>query len=52
MGLWLQSLTSLLLAPLFVAVINRCNILPEEHRLKVRFGQAYETYLAQTRRWL
>jgi hypothetical protein len=28
------------------------NLLPKEHRLKARFGQEYETYLAQTRRWL
>ncbi len=51
-GLWLQSLSALLLAPLFVFVINRCNILPEEHRLIACFGEPYESYLAQTRRWI
>lgn len=50
--LWLQSLPALLLAPLFVFVINRCNILPEERRLMARFGDAYRDYLARTRRWL
>jgi len=52
LGLWLQSLTALLLTPLFVAVINRCNILPEERRLGDCFGADYEAYRAQTRRWL
>jgi protein-S-isoprenylcysteine O-methyltransferase Ste14 len=52
LGLWLQSLSALLLAPLFVFVINRCNILPEERRLRVRFGGTYEAYLTQTRRWI
>lgn len=52
LGLWLQSLSALLLAPLFVYVINRCNILPEERRLTDSFGEAYETYQTQTRRWI
>lgn len=52
LGLWLQSLSALLLAPLFVFVINRCNILPEERRLTATFGEVYVTYLSQTRRWL
>jgi protein-S-isoprenylcysteine O-methyltransferase Ste14 len=52
LGMWLQSLSALLLAPLFVFVINRCNILPEEQRLGARFGSEYEAYLTRTRRWL
>jgi len=52
LGMWLQSLSALLLAPLFVFVINRCNILPEEHRLRACFGSEYEAYLTHTRRWL
>lgn len=51
-GLWLQSLSALLLAPLFVIVINRCNILPEERRLMLSFGEAYRDYHARTRRWI
>jgi protein-S-isoprenylcysteine O-methyltransferase Ste14 len=51
-GLWLHSLSALLLAPLFVLVINRCNILPEERRLIDGFGEAYKAYQAQTRRWI
>lgn len=51
-GLWLQSLTALLLAPLFVFVINRCNILPEERRLMQRFGEDYREYHARTHRWI
>jgi protein-S-isoprenylcysteine O-methyltransferase Ste14 len=52
LGLWLQSLSALLLAPLFVFVINRCNIIPEERRLIDCFGEVYEIYQAQTRRWI
>ncbi|MEJ2395879.1 MAG: isoprenylcysteine carboxylmethyltransferase family protein [Candidatus Thiodiazotropha sp.] len=52
MGLWLQSLSALLLTPLFVFVINRCNILPEERRLTDQFGEPYKAYLSQTRRWI
>jgi protein-S-isoprenylcysteine O-methyltransferase Ste14 len=51
-GLWLHSLSALLLAPMFVFVINRCNILPEERRLIGYFGEVYEAYQAQTRRWI
>ncbi|MEJ2456070.1 MAG: isoprenylcysteine carboxylmethyltransferase family protein [Candidatus Thiodiazotropha sp.] len=52
LGLWLQSMSALMLGPLFVFVINRCNIRPEERRLKAGFGVAYEAYQAQTRRWI
>ena len=51
-GLWLQSFTALALAPLFVFVINRCNILPEERRLATLFGEDYHIYRMRTRRWL
>jgi protein-S-isoprenylcysteine O-methyltransferase Ste14 len=51
-GFWLQSLSALLLSPLFVFVINRCNILPEEQRLMRRFGENYRHYHARTRRWI
>jgi protein-S-isoprenylcysteine O-methyltransferase Ste14 len=51
LGIWLQSLSALLMAPLFVLVINRCNVLPEEHRLRACFGSEYEAYLRRTRRW-
>ncbi len=52
LGLWLQSLSALMLAPLFVFVINRCNIRPEERRLRAGFGEVYAAYQAQTRRWI
>jgi len=51
-GLWLQSLSALLLSPLFILVINRCNILPEEQRLLQSFGEAYREYQSRTRRWI
>jgi protein-S-isoprenylcysteine O-methyltransferase Ste14 len=49
---WLQNLSGLLLPPLFVLVINRCHILPEERRLSARFGASYRSYLRRTRRWI
>jgi protein-S-isoprenylcysteine O-methyltransferase Ste14 len=52
LGLWQQSLSALALAPLFVFVINRCNILPEERRLTALFGDEYRVYRMRTRRWL
>lgn len=52
LGLWLQSLSALALVPLFVFVINRCNILPEERRLTDLFGDEYRVYRMHTRRWL
>jgi protein-S-isoprenylcysteine O-methyltransferase Ste14 len=52
LALWLQSLSALLMTPLFLLVINLCNILPEERRLRERFGADYEAYRRRTRRWL
>ena len=50
--IWLQNLGGLTLPPLFVLLINRCHIEPEERRLHARFGDAYRAYLKRTRRWL
>lgn len=52
MGFWLQSLSALLLAPLFIYVINQRHIKPEEERLQRQFGQRYLDYCATTRRWI
>ncbi len=42
-----------LLGPVgFIAYIARFQIVPEERVLMSTFGQAYTSYLAQTRRWL
>jgi protein-S-isoprenylcysteine O-methyltransferase Ste14 len=38
--------------PLFVAFISRFQIAPEERVLRARFGEDFERYAAQVRRWL
>lgn len=37
---------------LFVAFINRYQILPEEHALRHKFGAEFDAYAARVRRWL
>ncbi|WP_437966513.1 isoprenylcysteine carboxylmethyltransferase family protein [Sorangium sp. So ce260] len=44
--------TSLLLAAVFVVVVDRWYIAFEERRLRARFGVAYEAYARSTRRWV
>ncbi|MEO0364160.1 MAG: hypothetical protein AAF265_01580 [Pseudomonadota bacterium] len=36
----------------FIPVMNRLQILPEERALAKRFGDAFEAYAQRTRRWL
>ncbi|MCU7915721.1 MAG: hypothetical protein KZQ65_07395, partial [Candidatus Thiodiazotropha sp. (ex Gloverina cf. vestifex)] len=43
---------ALLFSFVFVLVINRYNIVPEEQYLERRFGKAFSDYCAKTRRWL
>jgi protein-S-isoprenylcysteine O-methyltransferase Ste14 len=38
--------------PLFVAYLNRFQIIPEERALQARFGAEFEGYRASVRRWL
>jgi protein-S-isoprenylcysteine O-methyltransferase Ste14 len=43
----------LLLGPLgFVLFITRFQIIPEEHALRARFGETYDSYRAAVRRWI
>ena len=51
-SLWWGSVLGLLLAPVFVLVMNRRFIGPEEARLRASFGTAFDTYVERTRRWL
>jgi len=37
---------------LFVLLIQRVQILPEEHALRMRFGQDYDQYCRRVNRWL
>jgi protein-S-isoprenylcysteine O-methyltransferase Ste14 len=43
---------SLFLVPVFVAVITRRFILPEEARLRTAFGPEFEAWAGRVRRWL
>ncbi|MCU7797151.1 MAG: isoprenylcysteine carboxylmethyltransferase family protein [Candidatus Thiodiazotropha sp. (ex Myrtea spinifera)] len=52
LSLWLQSLFALPFSFVFVLVINRYNIVPEEQYLERRFGKAFSDYCTKTRRWL
>lgn len=51
-AVFLGSIVAALMPPLFVAYMNRFQILPEERALVARFGVPYETYLRSVRRWL
>lgn len=51
-GLWLASLSALLLLPLFALYLTRFQIMPEEKALLARFGQDFKSYTQQVRRWV
>lgn len=49
---WLAAPVTLLGPAFFVAYITRFQILPEERALRERFGESFEAYCRQVRRWL
>lgn len=51
-GVWLQSLTNLIVLAGFVLFITEFQIKPEERALQNVFGQAYADYAARVRRWI
>lgn len=51
-ALWSGTGLGLLLVPLFMAIIARRFIGPEEARLRRHFGAAFEDWAATTRRWV
>ncbi len=51
LGLRWDSVLALALVPVFVAVITARFIVPEEARLKARFGAEWEAWAARVRRW-
>ena len=51
LGLRWDSVLALALVPVFAAVITRRFILPEEARLRARFGAEYDAWAARVRRW-
>ena len=51
-ALWLGNAAAWLGIVLFVALINRYQIRPEERILAAKFGDDYHSYCRRTRRWL
>lgn len=51
-GLFLGSLPSLFVLPLFVAYLTRFQILPEEKAIEALFGAEFSDYKARVRRWI
>ena len=49
---YLQSILALALLPLFVLYLNQFQIKPEERFLGQKFGQDFQVYMKQVRRWL
>lgn len=50
--LYLGSISSLVVLPLFILTLNIMQIIPEEHFLKQSFDEDYEAYTQKVRRWL
>ncbi|MCP4010369.1 MAG: isoprenylcysteine carboxylmethyltransferase family protein [Proteobacteria bacterium] len=51
-ALYLGNLASFACLPIFVRLITKFQILPEERILKEKFGAPYEEYLGNVRRWI
>lgn len=51
-GLFLGSVLSSVMLPVFVVYMNRFQIIPEERYMREKFGQAYVQYVSQVRRWI
>jgi len=50
--LWLDAPLGLVLVPVFMWVIQLRFILPEEARMRHAFGDAFEAYAQNVRRWV
>ena len=51
-ALWLGSGVAALLVAGFVGWITRFQIAPEERALRAHFGEAFDSYARQVRRWI
>ncbi|MDP2562355.1 isoprenylcysteine carboxylmethyltransferase family protein [Psychrobium sp. 1_MG-2023] len=51
-GIYLSSFAAIACVALFVLVLNRLQIVPEERALLAIFGQQYQDYCQRVRRWL
>lgn len=49
---YLQSVVALAMLPLFVLYLNQFQIKPEERFLGQKFGQDFQVYMQQVRRWM
>ncbi|MDZ7783351.1 MAG: isoprenylcysteine carboxylmethyltransferase family protein [Halioglobus sp.] len=51
-GLFLGSTFSLLFLPAFILYMNYFQIVPEERFMREKFGESYDQYSSQVRRWI
>jgi protein-S-isoprenylcysteine O-methyltransferase Ste14 len=51
-ALWLGSVSPWLIPPLFISVITRVQIIPEENALERLFGSPYSAYRGRVARWI
>ena len=51
-GFYLGDISNFIILPIFVYIMNRYQIMPEERVLGEKFGQAYIDYITRVRRWL
>ena len=51
-AVWLANLAAIVPIVLFIAYMNRFQIVPEERALQARHGEAYAAYRRVVRRWL
>ncbi|MBR9868722.1 MAG: isoprenylcysteine carboxylmethyltransferase family protein [Oceanospirillales bacterium] len=51
-ALYLSNLAALVFLPLFVVYMNRYQIEPEERYMRERFGDDFDRYVGQVRRWI
>ncbi|WP_372982674.1 isoprenylcysteine carboxylmethyltransferase family protein [Marinobacter sediminum] len=51
-ALYLGSVISLLALPVFIMYMNRFQIVPEERFMHNQFGEVYDKYRSEVRRWI
>ena len=51
-AVWLGNVINVVYLAMFMWIINRFQIVAEEHALNTRFGERYAAYCAKVRRWL
>ena len=51
-GIYLSNAVALLFIPVFVGYMNRFQIEPEENALRNRFGQEFDSFARNVRRWI